>query len=149
VPKLIESADVVPSGTESAPTMSTEANVNPIKEPESEKTAEQPKVLSPLDVTGLSNLSTTTTATPRKRRMASVLDAILESMKAPTPASAEAPSEKSGDAKEVTAASAATTIAKARPSKVVLIRLMEGGLSEKSTSHAPEAPLHGDLEYIV
>jgi hypothetical protein len=72
VPKLIESAEVVPSCTESAPAMSTEANVNPVKEPESEKTAEQPKVLCPPAITGLSKLSTTITATPRKRRMASI-----------------------------------------------------------------------------
>jgi hypothetical protein len=38
--------------TESAPAMSTEANVNPIKELESEKIAKQTKVLSPLAVTG-------------------------------------------------------------------------------------------------
>jgi hypothetical protein len=89
VPKLIESAEVVPSAMESAPAMSTEASANSVKELKSEKTAEQPKVLSPPTVTGLSKLSTTTTATPRKRRMASVLDVVLESMKAPTPASTE------------------------------------------------------------
>jgi hypothetical protein len=105
--------------------MSTEVSVNSVKEPESEKTTEQPKVLRPPAVTGLSKLSTTTTATPRKRRMTSVLDAVLESMKAPTPASAKASGEKSGDAREVTTASAATALAEAGPSKVALVRLME------------------------
>jgi hypothetical protein len=74
--------------------MPAEASANPVKEPESEKTAKQPKVLSPTAVTGLPNLSTTTIATPRKIRMASVLDAVLESMKAPIPASAKASGEK-------------------------------------------------------
>jgi hypothetical protein len=80
--------------------MSIEASTGPVKEPESEKAAEQPKVLSPLVVTRLSKPSSTATATPRKRRMASVLDAVLESMKAPVPATAEASGEKSRDAKE-------------------------------------------------
>jgi hypothetical protein len=40
--KLIESAEAAPSATEIAPTMSVEASIDPIKESESEKTAEQP-----------------------------------------------------------------------------------------------------------
>jgi hypothetical protein len=46
-------------------------------------------------------LSTTTTTTPRKRRMASVLDAVLESMKMPTPATAEVSGKKIGDTRKV------------------------------------------------
>jgi hypothetical protein len=149
VPKLIESAEGVPSGTESAPAMSIEASVNPVKELELEKTTEQSKVLSPLAVTGLSKLSTATTTTPRKRRMVSVLDVVLESVKAPTPASVEASDEKSEDAKEVTVASSTTALTEAEPLKVAPVRLMEESIPKKSTSPAPEAPLHGDLEYIV
>jgi hypothetical protein len=147
--KLIESAEATPSATKTTPAMSIEANIDPIKEPESEKTVEQPKVLSPPAVTGLSKPSTTTTATPRKRRMASVLNAVLESMKAPTPASAEASGKKSEDAREAITASMATILAEARPSKAAPIRLVEESVPEKSTSPAPEAPPHGDLEYIV
>jgi hypothetical protein len=125
--------------------MSIEASVDP----ESEKTVEQPKVLSPPAVIGLSKLSTTTTVTPRKRRMASVLDAILESMKAPIPASTEASSEQSEDAREVTTASPATALAEAGPSKAALVGLVEESLPVKSTSPALEVLPHGDLEYIV
>jgi hypothetical protein len=69
-----------------APTMPIEAIADPTRELELEKVAEQPKML----VTALPKLSGTTTTTPRKRRMASVLDAILESVKMPPPTSTEA-----------------------------------------------------------
>jgi hypothetical protein len=81
--------------------------------------------------------------------MASVLDAILESMKAPIPASTEASSEKSEDAREVTTASPATALAEAGPSKAALVGLVEESLPVKSTSPALEVLPHGDLEYIV
>jgi hypothetical protein len=54
VPKLIESAEGAPSATETAHAMSIEASTGLVKELESEKAAEQPKVLSPPAVTGLS-----------------------------------------------------------------------------------------------
>jgi hypothetical protein len=149
VPRLIDSAKSIPSSTESAPAMSTKASLNLVKELESEKIAEQPKLLSPPAVTRLLKLSTTTTTTPRKRRMACILDVVLESVKVPTPTSAKASGKKSEDAKEVTAASAAAALAEVGPSKAALVRLMEESPPEKSTSPAPEAPLHGDLEYIV
>jgi hypothetical protein len=61
--------------------MRIEAIADPTKESESENAAEQPKVL----VTSLPKLSATATATSRKRRMASVLDAVLEYVKMPPP----------------------------------------------------------------
>jgi hypothetical protein len=149
VPKLIKSVEAAPSAMETAPTMSIEASTSPVKELKSEKTAEQPKVLSPPAVTGLSKPSSTTTATPRKRRMASVLDDILESMKAPVPASAEASGEKSEDAREAITTSTTNVLVEARPSKATPIGLVEESVPEKSTSATPEAPPHGDLEYIV
>jgi hypothetical protein len=69
VPKLIESAEGAPLATEKPHVMSIEASTDLIKEPESEKEAEQLKELSPPAVTRLSKPSSTTTATPRKRRM--------------------------------------------------------------------------------
>jgi hypothetical protein len=149
VPKLIESAEGAPSAMETASAMSIEASTGPIKEPKSEKVTEQPKVLSPPAVIGLSNPSSITIATPRKRRMASVLDVVLESVKAPVPASAEATGEKSEVAREAITASTANVLAEARPSKAAPIGLVEESVPEKSKSPAPEAPSHGDLEYIV
>jgi hypothetical protein len=149
VPKLIESAWAAPLPTEIVPTMSIEASTDPVKEPESKKATEQPKVLSPPAVTRLPKPSSTTIATPRKIRMASVLDAVLESVKAPVSASAEASSEKSEDAREKITASTTTALGEAKPSKVVPIGLVEESVPEKSKSPTLEAPLHGDLENIV
>jgi hypothetical protein len=149
VPKLIESSEAAPLPTETAPAMPIKASIGPIKEPESGKAAEQPKVLSPLDVTGLPQPSSTTTATPRKRRISSVLDVVLESVKALVSGSTEASGEKSEDAREKITASTATAIGKAEPSKATTIVLVEESVPEKSKPPAPEAPPHGDLEYIV
>jgi hypothetical protein len=149
VPKLIEGVEAAPSATETAPAMPIEASTGPVKEPESEKTAEQPKALSPPAVTGLSKPLSTTTANLRKRRMASILDDVLESMKVPTPASAKASGKKSEDAREAITTSTTNIFAEAGPSKATPIGLVEESVPKKSTSPAPEAPPHGDLEYIV
>jgi hypothetical protein len=145
VSKLIESVEAVPSATEIAPAMPIKTSVGPVKEPKSEKVAEQPRVLSPTAVSGLPKPSSTTTATPRKRRMASILDAVLESIKVPVSASTEA----SGESKETTTASMANVLAKTGPSKVAPIGLVEESAPEKSKSPTPEAPPHGDLKFIV
>jgi hypothetical protein len=143
VPKFIESVEVVT-------VVPTEASADTIEKPKTKKTTEeQPKLLSPPVVVELPKLSTTAPATPKKRRMASVLDVVLESMKTPTPAVAEVSGKKIKDTKEETTASAASAHAKAGPSRATPIRLMEESLLEKSASPAPEAPPQGNLEYIV
>jgi hypothetical protein len=77
--------------------MPVEAIAVPAREPESEKVAEklpeQPKMM----VAALPKLSATT-GTPRKRRLASVLEAILEFVKTPPPSSTEASGGKTEDA---------------------------------------------------
>jgi hypothetical protein len=120
VPKLIERTEATPLAAETTPMMLIEASADPVKEPESERATEQLKVL----VTVLPKLSATATTTPRKRRMASVLDAVLESVKSPTPTSAEASGGKIEDAREVFTASISSVHAKARPSKVALVKLV-------------------------
>jgi hypothetical protein len=126
---------------ETVPAMPAEASADAVEEPESRKTPEeQPKLLSPPVVAELLKLSTTATTTLRKRRMASVLNAVLECMKTPTPAPAEASGEKIEDARKVVAASAASAHAEAGPSGATPIKLMGESLPEKSTSPAPEAP---------
>jgi hypothetical protein len=124
--------------------MPTEAVADLAKEPELEKVVEQPKML----VTALSKLSATTTATSRKRRMASVLDVVLKSMKTPPPTSAEASGGKIEDAKEMVTARTSAH-AEAEPSEVVPGKLMEESLPEKPTTSAPEAPPQNDLNFIV
>jgi hypothetical protein len=149
VPKLIERTEAAPLAIETAPVMPIKASADPVKEPESEKAAEQPKMLSPAAVTSLPMPSSTTTATPRKRRMGSILDPVLESVKAPVSASAEASSETFGDAKEATTASTTNVLAEAGPLEATPIGLVEESAPEKSKSPAPKAPSHGELEFIV
>jgi hypothetical protein len=72
--------------------------------------------------------------------MASVLEAVLESMKTPAPATAEVLGKKIGDTRRVVTASAASAHAEAGPLGVAPVRLMEESLPEKITSSAPEAP---------
>jgi hypothetical protein len=89
VPKLIEgSAPIV----EPSRSVSVEARTIPTEEPKLEKAAEQLKALSPPCTTELPKPSSIPATTPRKRRMPSVLDVVMESVKTSTPSSAEAPS---------------------------------------------------------
>ena len=85
VPKLIEGSSSVSEPSCSAP---IEARIEPAEGPELKKEAEQPKALSLLREIELPKASRIPTATPRKKRMARVLDAVMESIKVPTPASA-------------------------------------------------------------
>jgi hypothetical protein len=84
--------------------MPIEAVADPAREPKSEKVAEkvpeQPKMM----VIALPKLSATT-GTPRKRRMASVLEAVLESVKTSPPSFAEASGSKGEDVTEMITAS--------------------------------------------
>ena len=66
------------------------------KEPEPEESAGLPKILSPPPEPELSKVSKAPAITPKRRRMASVLDAILESTRAPTPASANEAEAEAG-----------------------------------------------------
>jgi hypothetical protein len=99
-PRHIETAEV-PKLIEGSTSMSELSHFVPIKarielaeEPKLEKAAEQLKALSPPCATELPKPSKIPATTPRKRRMASVLDAVMESVKTATAASAEAPSTK-------------------------------------------------------
>jgi hypothetical protein len=100
--QFFENAEVVPAipaeAVEAVPIMLTKASAGEVEEPETRKTIEeQPKLLQPPIMVQLPKPSTKATTTPRKRRMASVLDAVMESLKTTTPASVEASSEKIKD----------------------------------------------------
>jgi hypothetical protein len=101
--------------------MSIEVIADPARELESKKVVEQPKML----VTRLLKLSATTKGTPRKRRMASVLDAVLESVKTSPPTSAEASSGKIEDAREMVTSSTSSAHAEAGPSETALEKFVE------------------------
>jgi hypothetical protein len=145
VPKLIERGGNYPLATETASAMPIEAIPDPAREPESEKVAEQPKML----VTALLKLSATTIGTPRKRRMASVLDVVLESVKMPPPTSTETSGGKIDDAREMVTASTSAAYAEAEPLETTLEKLVEESLLEKPTTSSPDAPPESDLNFIV
>ena len=88
--------------------------------------------------------------------MASVLDAVMESVKASTPASAEAPSAEgkilkgSIEAGTTQAVSEAgpSMFAEAKPSEAAPLDVEKEGASEESKSLAPRASIE-ELEFIV
>jgi hypothetical protein len=113
------------------------------REPLIEKVPDQPK----MKVTILPKLSTTT-GTPRKRRMASILEAVLESVNTPPSSSAKASRSKTEEVPKIITASTSAH-AEASPLEVVPENLVEESLLEKPLAPAPEAPSQGDLDYIV
>jgi hypothetical protein len=124
-----------------------EAIADLAREPGPEKVAknvpEQPKMI----VTSLPKLPATT-GTPRKRRMASVLEAVLESVKTPPPSSAEASGSKDEDVPEMITASTSAR-AEAEPSEAVPKNLAEESLPKIPSTLAPEAPSSNDLNFIM
>jgi hypothetical protein len=153
VPKLIEGSASISEPSRSAP---VEAKTGPTKEPKLKKSAEQLKALSSPRETKLRKASRIPAKNLSKRRMASMLEAVMESVKASTPASAEAPStegkilKKSDETGTTQAVSEAgpSVFAEARPSETAPLILEKEGAPEKSTSPAPKAPAE-ELEFIV
>jgi hypothetical protein len=153
VSKLIEGSAYISEPSRSAP---VEAKTGPIEEPKLKKATKQLKALSPLRETELLKASRIPATTPRKRRMSSVLDAVMESVKASTPAAAEAPStegeilKKSDETGTTQAVSEAgpSIFTEARPSETAPLILEKEGAPEKSKSPTPEAPAE-ELEFIV
>jgi hypothetical protein len=78
-----EGSIVVPKVPKVGP---TEAKDDAAKEPKLEKTVIMPEILSPPAEAELPKVPKAPVATPKRRRMASVLDAVMETTKALTPA---------------------------------------------------------------
>jgi hypothetical protein len=133
----------------------TEAKGDAAKEPKLEKTVIMPEIMSPPAETELSKVPKAPAATPKRRRMASVLEAVMETTKALTPA----PTKKVVKAVKVQAE------AKAGPSMPIQTKAtmredkaeqqtpdtaMVAGqdMIEKAKSPAPEAPAE-DVDYII
>jgi hypothetical protein len=148
---IVEQAEAILLASETIPAVTVEASVEPVEETEAKcsKVEQHPKLLSPPTTTRLLKLTTAATMTPRKTRMASVLDSILKSTKMPTPVSNEAPEDKIEDLREVATASASPIHVEAGPSRTKPVELVKESLLEKPTSPIPKASSQGDLEYIV
>ena len=127
--------------------MTVEACFGPVEESKikSSKAKEHSKLLSPPTTTGLLKLTTVVSLTPKKRRMASVLDAVLKSTNIPTPASTETPKDNVEESRKVPIASASPSHAEAETLGAKPTELEK----EKSTLPTPKAPSQVDSEYFV
>jgi hypothetical protein len=125
------------------------------REPELEKTVMIPEILSPPSEAELPKVSKSPATTPKRRRMASVLDAVMETTKALTPA----PTKKVAEVVTIQAK------AEARPSVPIETKAVapedkaeqqtpDTGMAagqdmiEKAKFPAPEAPAE-DVDYII
>jgi hypothetical protein len=159
-PKRIEMAEVTRPIEESSSVSElshsdpAEAGTKSAGDLELKTTSEQPKALSPLRETEPPRASKIPIVTPRRRRMASVLDAVMESVKVQTPASApDTESEtlkKSDEASVARATSEAgpSTLAEACPLGAIPVLVEKESVSEKPKSPAPEASIE-ELEFIM
>jgi hypothetical protein len=149
---------VVPKMTTVEP---AKAEYNKAKEPHMEKVTKIPEILSPLRTAGLPKVQKTSTATPKTRRMANVLDAVLETTKAlspgpakkvtPTEAKSQTETESGQTEAEATQVQAKT---EAGPSVPTMIepaapeeKATEQTVPEKIEIPAPEA-LIKNVDYI-
>jgi hypothetical protein len=152
VPKPIEGSTSTREPSRSAP---VETRSEPAEELGLRKSTEQPKALGPLQETELPKVSKIA-ATPKRRRMASVLDAVIESVKVSTLASAldakgEALKKSIEDSMTQATVEAGPSVpAEARSSEAAGAPLMleKEGAAEESESAAPAAPTE-ELEFIV
>jgi hypothetical protein len=132
---------------------SAEGKDGVVKEPELEKTIMLPK--SPPVEAELSKVTKAPATTPKRRRMASVLDAVMETTKALTPAptkkvaeAAMARAEAEAGPSVPTETKPATTEDKAEQESPNAGMAAERDVTEKAESLAPEAPSK-DIDYII
>jgi hypothetical protein len=123
------------------------------REPEVEKTMMMPKILSPPAEAELSKMTKAPATTPKRRRMASVLDAVKETIKALTPA----PTKEVVEAIKVQAEAGPSVPIKTKataPEDKAEQQTLDSGMAagqdkiEKARSPAPEAPTE-DVDYII
>jgi hypothetical protein len=130
----------------------TEAKEKTAEKLELRKSAEQPKTLSPPQEPELPKVSKIPAITPKRRRMASVLDAVMESSKVQTPA--PAPDRKGEIPKKSSEAGMTLDTTEAGPSAAIEAYALEAiplTLEEENAPKkvpAPEVPVE-EVEFIV
>jgi hypothetical protein len=132
-----------------------EAKDDKAEEPKVEKVIKVPEILSPPVETDLTKMQKPPAATSNRRRMASVLDAVIETTKALTPASTKKTIEAAKNQVEAKAGPSAPTKTKAVvPKDKVGQQSSDTGktaeqvVTEKAKSPVPKA-LAEDTDYIV
>jgi hypothetical protein len=139
--------------TVEAPKRSTEAKERTVEEPELKKPAGQPKTLIPPQEPESTKVSKIPVITPKRRRMASVLDAVMESARVQVPVSTldkEGDIPKKSDEARIsqdTAEAGPRSCTEANPSGATLI-LEKESTPEKIKSSTPEAPTE-ELDFII
>jgi hypothetical protein len=126
-----------------------------------EKVVKKLEILSPTAEAKLPKLQKASAATPKRRRMANVLDAVLESTKALSPAptkkiaeAVKTPAEAETRQAETEATQAPQTRAEAEARPSASIAAKPATPEEKSAGHiapetpAPEAPIE-IIDYII
>jgi hypothetical protein len=117
---------------------SAETKDGAAKEPELEKTVMLPEILSPPVEAELPKVTKAPSTTPKRRRMASLLDAVMETTKALTPAPAKKVVEAGPSVP--TEMKPAATEDKAEQESPNASMAVGQDVSEKAKSPAPEAP---------
>jgi hypothetical protein len=167
-----EELTVVPKVPTVGPTISKDDKA---EEPQAEETKKMPKILSPSTEAKMPKVQKTSVITPKRRRMASVLDAVLETTKALSPApskkiveAAKAQTDaKTGQAKtearqaEATTRQAEDKVGPSMPSETKAVTFevqadqqtsetiltARQDMAERAKSHGPEAPVEA-ADYI-
>jgi hypothetical protein len=134
---------------------SAETKDGAAKEPELGKTVMLPEILSPPVEAELSKVTKAPATTPKRRRMASVLDAVMETTKELTPAPAKKVAEAATAQAEAEAGPSVSTETKPAATEDKAEQEspnadMAAGedVMENAKSPAPEAPSQ-DLDYII
>jgi hypothetical protein len=154
VPKPMVIAEQEKTETAKVPKRPAETKEKTAEKPEPRRSAEQPKTLSPPQEPELPKVSKIPAITPKRRRMDSVVDVVMESSKIQTPASApdrkgEIPKKSSEAGLSLdTAEAGPSTPIKAYASEPTPLTLEEENAPKKAKPPAPEV-LAEELDFIV
>jgi hypothetical protein len=134
---------------------SAEAKDDAAKEPELEKTVVLPKILSPPTEAELPKVTKAPATTPKRRRMASMLDVVVETTRALTPAPVKkvveavtAHTETEAGPSVPAETKLAATEQKAEEESPDISVALEKNVAKEAKSPAPEAPSE-ELDYII
>jgi hypothetical protein len=154
--KLVELPKVPVAEPVETPKHGAEAEGKAAEEPDQEETTGPPKILSSLAESELPKVSKAPAMTPKRRRMASVLDAVMESTRSLTPAPAKKVAEagttrveaKAGPSVPIEAVPTGTEQRTEQESPDAGLALEKKDMPEKVKSSTPEAPSE-DLDFII
>jgi hypothetical protein len=150
--KVLKLAEGPSSAIELSLPATTEAIVESAKEPIPKTVAEQPKTaMSLLQETELPKVQKIAAITPKGRRMANVLDAVMESTKVLTPASVEAPSMGDKNTKkspEISMTRVETEVESSAPAEAIPVEIV-GKHTEPKPSDVVKVSLSLEKEKVI